>query len=263
MAASKKKTYETKSSEQIFEMLRVRYPAGEYAMFPEVRNSTGAVRSERFADAITMGLWPSRGLAISGFEFKSHRSDWRRELKHPAKAEPLWELCNEWWLVAGNPDVVKDGELPVGWGLIVAKGDKLHTITKAEYQKRPRDIPRKFVASLLRSAQAAAALPLNQMRNQIENETYEQHRKEIHDAEERVRHEVGHNYERLRDSVDDFEKASGVKIGPWDGERIGTAVKMLIDMGDAEKLAAIFERTANSHEAVAKKAREAVAELKR
>ena len=33
----------------------------------------------RYADAIAMNLWPSRGLAVHGFEIKISRGDWQRE----------------------------------------------------------------------------------------------------------------------------------------------------------------------------------------
>ncbi|KKN81345.1 hypothetical protein LCGC14_0319580 [marine sediment metagenome] len=260
----KKKVYETKSSNELYDMLRVRYPGDQYALFPEVRNTTGAARTERYADAVAMGLWPSRGLTISGFEFKSHRSDWRRELKHPAKAEPLWEFCNEWWVVAGTPDVVKEDELPEPWGLIVAKGDKLHTIKKAPYQKRPVEIPRRFVASMLRSAQAAMNIPEIRLREKVYNETYEKHRKEIADAEKRVKDRVGSSYQELKIVVDEFEKASGVQIRHrWHGQAIGEAVKMIVDMGSAGKLTTVFERTAKQHQDLADQARKAVEEINR
>ena len=72
-----------------------KFCAPEYALFYEVANATGSAAT-RSADAIAMGLWPSRGLYLQGFEIKVSRSDWLSELKNPAKAarefEAAWEL---------------------------------------------------------------------------------------------------------------------------------------------------------------------------
>jgi hypothetical protein len=59
--------------------LAKKYPAPEYATFFEVRDAAG-FDSKRSADVITVATWPSRGLAIHGFEVKCSRSDWLREL---------------------------------------------------------------------------------------------------------------------------------------------------------------------------------------
>lgn len=43
------------------------YPLPEYATFFEVADATGG-RQSLWADAVSMSLWPSRGLTITGFE---------------------------------------------------------------------------------------------------------------------------------------------------------------------------------------------------
>ena len=59
--------------------------ASQYAFMTEVRDATGAM-GQRYADAITMCLWPSQGLEIIGFEIKVARSDWLNELKEAMKS---------------------------------------------------------------------------------------------------------------------------------------------------------------------------------
>lgn len=54
--------------------LRAKFCAPEWAIMFEVGDGTGASQS-RWADAVAMNLWPSRGLQIHGFEIKAHRSD--------------------------------------------------------------------------------------------------------------------------------------------------------------------------------------------
>lgn len=111
---------------EIESALRAKYAAPEYALIFEVRNGTGfARRTARYADAIAMNLYPSRGLEIIGFEIKASRADWLRELKNPDKAEEIGKFCDRWYVVIGDKDIVKPGELPACWGLIVPRGNGL------------------------------------------------------------------------------------------------------------------------------------------
>ncbi|PWZ83037.1 hypothetical protein, partial [Staphylococcus pseudintermedius] len=46
------------------------FPLPEYVTFFEVGDATGG-RHSRWADAVSMSCWPSRGLHIYGFEIKA------------------------------------------------------------------------------------------------------------------------------------------------------------------------------------------------
>lgn len=117
--------------------------------------ASGAGTATRYADAIAMNLWPSRGLAIHGFEVKVSRGDWLRELKNPAKADVISAYCDYWWVVAPE-GIVLAGELPHGWGLMVPnKGVKLRVVTKAD-NTAAKVVDRAFVAAMLRRAQDQA-----------------------------------------------------------------------------------------------------------
>lgn len=78
---------------------------------------------DRRADAMSFGLWRSRGHAIQGYELKTNRADWLREYEDHGKADPVMEIADRFWLVV-NPDVVEPGELPDNWGLLVSQGRK-------------------------------------------------------------------------------------------------------------------------------------------
>ena len=131
--------------------LRTRFPQQAWALFWEVRDGTGFITAGRTADAIAMGLWPSRGLEVHGFELKLTRHDWQRELSKPEKAEAIQGYCDRWWVVA--PDgVVADGELPRTWGLLEAPARGLKCRREAPtLEAKPLD--RIFVASLARAMQ--------------------------------------------------------------------------------------------------------------
>lgn len=94
--------------------LRARFCSPEWAIFFEVADGTGA-NQRRWADAVAMNMYPSRGLEIHGFEIKVSRSDWLRELKNPEKSSTVQQFCDRWWIVAPK-ELIKPGELPPTWG---------------------------------------------------------------------------------------------------------------------------------------------------
>jgi hypothetical protein len=74
----------------------------------------------RRADAVHIGLWSSRGAGrIDVCELKTSRSDFRRELDKPEKAEAWWPYSTTFSIVAPSEDIAPPEELPPGWGLMV------------------------------------------------------------------------------------------------------------------------------------------------
>lgn len=136
-------------AEEIRAALAKKFAAPEYALFFEVGDATGG-RARRWADALAMGLWPSRGLALQGFEIKVSRSDLTSELKNPAKAESIARYCRYWWL-ATPPGLVREGELPEGWGLYEAHPNGLRCIKQAPTFTEQSITP-EFLAAILRRA---------------------------------------------------------------------------------------------------------------
>ena len=145
-------------SEDVRKALARRFAAPEYAIFYEVGDATGA-RQHRWADAVAMSLWPSRGLELHGFEIKVSRSDWLSEMRNPAKAEPIARYMNRWWVVT-PPGIVKADELPPTWGLYEVKGNGLARVTDAPVLS-PVPIEPPFLAALLRRAHEKAAADTN------------------------------------------------------------------------------------------------------
>ncbi|MFA6167921.1 MAG: hypothetical protein WC700_14970 [Gemmatimonadaceae bacterium] len=216
------------TSRHLFALLSVRYPPGAYAVLSEVGNATGASVS-RHADAIVMGLWPSRGLLIEGVEIKSTRGDWLRELQDPAKADPIAEKCDRWWVLAG-PGVVKPEELPPGWGLIVPMpaGDKLRTVVEAATKAQEPTIGRPFLAAIMRTM-VAQLVPAADVERRVKDEV---DRRVAHETETlRCEYERSvDDRDRLLKNIKAFEAASGVTLDRY-GERngaIGEAVRAVL-----------------------------------
>lgn len=67
---------------------------------------------------------------VHGFEVKVSRADWLTEHRTSGKKSEAWRRhCDYWWLVVPNQRVIKPGELPVGWGLLVGE-KKLRAVVK-------------------------------------------------------------------------------------------------------------------------------------
>lgn len=216
--------------------LRARFCAPEWALFFEVADATGA-RHNRWADAVAINLWPSRGLAIHGMEVKVSRSDWLRELKDPSKSAPVQRYCDHWWIVT-PAGVIKDGELPPTWGHYEVKpGGTLRELVGApKLESEP--VTRQFVAALMRRASAAdedvvRAAVGAEIRRLREND------------EKRIEREIEGRTGELKDlrkQIADIEHISGVEISRWgNSEEIGRAVKAVLATGAMRSYGGIAE----------------------
>lgn len=204
------------------------YPSPEWAVFFEVSDSTGWASSRR-ADAIALGIWPSRGNTIVGFEFKEDRRDWLRELKNPAKAETIAAHCDEWWVVTGAEGVAKVEEMPGPWGLKVASKDRERLlIVKPCIPFEGRDktsLRRSFAAAMLRKV-TENTVPKSELTRMVQ-EAVEKDR-EVRRDERELKNAQDH-VKRLEARIREFEAASGVKIDGWDSPtKIGEAVRSVL-----------------------------------
>ena len=209
--------------------LSKKFAAPEFAMLFEVRNGTGYQRSLRTADALAMSLWPSRGLELNGFEIKVSRSDWLKELNTAAKAEAFHPYCDRWWLVVGDRAIVRDGELPRGWGLLAPRGDALTIVTQAELNPEPKPVDRLLLAAIMRKV-SEGGIDKKEL-ELAENRGYTRGQEE---KERSLRHTMEYEAEQLtslREAVREFEEKSGVKIIRFHAGRIGDAVKVVMDGG--------------------------------
>lgn len=135
-----------------------------YVLAEQVRHDPTYGNS--IADAIAVDTWGSGHWSLEGYEVKTTRSDWRREIRGPkglGKSLPWRQHCARWYVLA-PAGVVPVHELPLGWGLIEAYGDDRATIrlrSRVKADNRPQDalpLPPRQVAGLMRAtAQTAAA----------------------------------------------------------------------------------------------------------
>lgn len=117
----------TMTTAQLLEKLRTHYvpdtsnPGGIFlpeVSFNGIWGGEHSVSTNRRCDAIWAGFTSVSGRKLVGHELKVSRADWLKELRHQGKADPWADNCHQWWLVVPEPSIVKDGELPEGWGLM-------------------------------------------------------------------------------------------------------------------------------------------------
>lgn len=216
------------STAEVKAALFSRYSGDAWALFWEVPNGTGMNKC-RSADAIAMSLWPSRGLLLHGHEIKVSRADWLKELKQPEKAESICRFCDHWWVVAGDKSIVKDGELPPTWGLIVLNGKGL-VIKQQAPALSPQPIDRSFLAGLLRAASKTAAKDDDEVIREARHRGYQEGQAEAARSDGEWRKKAG----ELSKAIDEFEAASGVRISQYrDNAEIGQKVKAVMLAKDA------------------------------
>jgi hypothetical protein len=153
--------------------------AAGYQTFFEVGNDTGA-RVSRHADVVSVGIWPSTGHQVHGFEVKVSRTDFLNEMKNPAKSQAIFRFCHRWSL-ATTPGLVKVDELPPNWGLVTWDGRVLRTVKQAPLLT-PEPISPGFVAALVRRAGEADATLITAAVEKAKREWREQADK-LHDKE--------------------------------------------------------------------------------
>lgn len=205
----------------------------QWVFLTQVQYSTGG--GNRIADAMAFNMYRSNGYEIIGFEIKVSRSDFLSELKDMSKSNEIMEYCDKWYLVVSDASIVKDGELPKDWGLLVLKDGKLvQKVRPVPHKPKPMDCG--FIASVLRKGADAVTSIKNQYipRSEIKDEV-EQARKQGY--------EQGRGYngkqtedalKSLREEVLEFEKASGIKFDAWRGKEyfksLGMYVKVAMDL---------------------------------
>lgn len=180
-------------------LLRARHKGADWFLAFEVRDQPGfRARKNYFADAIAMNTWPSRGFALHGYEFKVSRSDWKKELENPEKADGIAQHCDYWWLVAPK-DVALESEIPPTWGFMLATEKRLRVVRDAPLRLRTfkgetRSLDRAFAASLLRR------------RHEEEPAFQETLKIAVQAAEERKEREFEHRHKTLNKTLEDYKR---------------------------------------------------------
>jgi len=109
-------------------------PGGVF--LPEV-GINGTWGSGSRCDAIYVGFTSTSGRLLVGHELKISRADWLNELNKSGKADDWADQCHEWNVVAPNPAIIHDGELPAGWGLMIPGRSKTRMQIHTKAWRKP------------------------------------------------------------------------------------------------------------------------------
>jgi hypothetical protein len=196
-------------------LLQERYPLPEWALVFELNKGVGAYGTDRRADAVAFNCYPSKKLVRHAFEFKTDRGDFIRELNNPKKREWLESNFHETYFVTPHK-LVKEKEVPEGWGLLVAtsKGDTLRRTVIARHRDVPA-MPEKIALSAIRSLASSLSnlnLPYVLDGREVKKEEVQEYVDEV----------LKHQHETLRKRLNAVEKERlalsdlrGKLIGPF------------------------------------------------
>jgi hypothetical protein len=135
---------DTSAAKALRAALALRYQWPEWLLAEEITLGL------RRIDAVAVRVWGGGklGYRTLGFEIKVSRADWLRELKDWEKQRAATAAVDQFWIVA-TKDVVQDGELPRGWGLLEIAGSALRLkVQPAEPTTAAETLPRELLARL-------------------------------------------------------------------------------------------------------------------
>lgn len=202
------------SDDNIFSLLKQRYPAPKYSFCFEVPDGTSNMKC-RSCDAIAIGCWLSVGVQMIGHEIKHSRSDWMKELQDPSKAEGWKQYCNFWYVVAPR-GIVKLEELPSSWGLMEPAGGGLKVRKAAEIDRNPKPLTLNLVAAITRRFQTCSpsedVLKKEYRRGHIDGVGAE---KRIKTSDQRRVDSMRDDLARVKKEIADFEQKTGIRISGW------------------------------------------------
>lgn len=221
----------------IFEALKSRFCSPEWLLLKNIRNTTGYQGIIRYADAIALNLWPSRGLTVIGFEIKSHRQDWLSELKNPKKSESHQQFCHKWYLTIGNESIVQKEELPSTWGLLTVKEHKETIkikILKEAPELEPKPFTNAFAFSLLRCA------AFNSEQAQEVKKAYQKGLEDEHKSRESYIKHLNNRIDELNKQIADIEKQTGLNFNGFHAEKNKKLLNILNNKSTLSNLLPVF-----------------------
>lgn len=240
------------------QLLRGKYPRDRYALFFEVPDAVGLDQHRRI-DAVAFGLWKSVGRRIEGFECKSSRSDWLRELKQVDKADPFIAVCDFFWLVTSDSSIAKIEEVPACWGWLSATKSGLRVQRPASrLPGAGESIPRSFLLGVLRKMQDDM-LANPDVAAVIEERV--QHTTNRLDT--RVKWETQNLQRRVAEAqsvIAKFKEQSGIALDDWRFGDVGKFIRQISELGYGDGLGHVpkfLEGQENALVAVLEKVREA------
>lgn len=184
----------------------------EWVLVHEARRGPGFSGNDGAIDLLAINTWESRGLRRIAHEIKVSRTDWQRELKNPGKADWIWKITHQFFLVVPAPwtKIVHEEELPDAWGLLeVTEAGKVRVVEKCpkhDVQEPTLGQMTGWLAQVDRFGKRSSAEELRVAREEGRRAGFEEAKMRDRDdqAVERAR--------LLIRQVAEFERATGIDI---------------------------------------------------
>lgn len=230
--------------------LKDTYSSPEWYLGFEVGNSTGS-NCRRYADAVAINAYPSKGFEIRGFEIKVSKSDLKKELEEGAKADAIAKFCDYWFLVV--PKGLTDTfTIPKTWGVIEYNNGTLRQKIKAE-KLTPEPPTVGFLCAMLRGRErilnsTISELAKKEAESMKKYQSYEVQRdkKELDDLRKKLK-EIGDQTGIYLDSwmpekhiINRLNAAQNIEIIAESVSRLGYAIKRM------ETAASAISKAANN-----------------
>jgi len=176
----------------------------------------------RRCDALYVGFTSSSGRILIGHELKISRADWLNELNKRDKADQWADESHEWWLVVSDPAIVRDGELPAGWGLMAPGRSKTRLDIIANADRKPSDHRPSWhaVRSILARQDTLRAKAISDIRRTAADDARKDNEQRIEAAVQAAAKRVDPHGAQLHERLQAIETALGGRID-WDAERRG------------------------------------------
>jgi len=190
----------------------------------------------RKIDLLVVSLWQSRGFELDAVEVKVCMSDWKRELENAAKADWWWKHTHRFWVAV--PAVMADkvkAELPSTWGLI-ACGDQSSLVIVKAPKRTPEPLPWSTCIGVMRASADAGHTALQRAEQRGHDQGVEVGKREAERQSGKAF--VKAQLDNLRQVVQDFEEAAGLKIDEYSSGAIGRAVALVQRWSEDPALAA-------------------------
>ncbi len=202
-----------------------------YVVAIQVNNGAGYSYG-RTLDAIVFDTWPSGGLTLHGLEIKTTKEDLRRELQNTKKYADFSAHLDYFSIVAPK-GIVDLKLLPPKWGLFQPTDDG-----KLRARRKPLSIHSENHKTISRSMSAAfvRALVSRSLSSEATAAAYARGEDSQKQRGEWKIEELSRNLDSLKQSVSEFETASGVKITSWNGGKIGEAVTLVLAGGFEQRI---------------------------
>lgn len=217
-----------------------RHDGDGWIVFQELGNGTGG-KNKGWADAAALGLWPSHGYEMHGYEFKNSREDVKRDLRDPTKSDNVGRYCHCWWLVISDEKIINGLVIPDAWGILTPQkrggSTVARVVRKAPKVKKPRPFDPTFVAAMIRNVTktwkrptrfAALEKEIYDLRHAPTDGTFETAR--VADV---TRIQLERRVKDLEAVIEKFQEESGVDLSGhnrWNAGEIGKAVKTVMSI---------------------------------